>query len=145
MAMSSERVVQLCKLSVDAIQEDIAMIEAGAFHLADALIASAMGTRVSLSPLQRGRLGALRAQGNHRRGARELAAEQYRELERSARRPKSPELRSRALLGLCTIAQLAGNYPEILKLSRQSLRFAKAAGIPRLRRRTPSASYRTQS
>ena len=32
MAMSSERVVQLCKLSVDAIQEDIAMIEAGALE-----------------------------------------------------------------------------------------------------------------
>lgn len=115
-----------------------AMQEAGAIHTAGALVGAALLTRASLTDLQRGRLAIQRAQVTYKLGDRDLAAAQYQELDRLGRKLQVPELRARAALGLASIAQLAGNYPEILRHSRTAVRFAQTTNLPRLRRRAHS-------
>ena len=113
----------------------IAMHEAGTSHLALALVEGALATKASLTPLQRGRLDAARARLTHYFGEHDLAVERYLELERVARKLGSAELLARSSLGLGAVAQLRGNYPEMLRQARRAASFAMECGAPQLRRR----------
>src|SRR6185503_9446513 len=86
----------------------------------------------AFTPLQRGRLGVRRAQLSHRLNDLELAAAQYEALDRFGRATELVEIRARSTLGKTLLAQLRGNYPEMLRLARSAYRFARSSGLPSL-------------
>jgi len=109
-----------------------AIQEAGALYVARAIVEALLETSLLLTDVQCGRLMARRAQLAHRMNDADLAAAHYAELERFARAKRIVELRARAALGLATLAQFRGNYPEMLRLARIAHRLARAADLPRL-------------
>jgi hypothetical protein len=113
--------------------------EAGAFHLAHALVDGLLECGDALTPLQHGRLLARRGRLSYKLDDRELAEAQFIYLDALGRKSRVMELRARAALGLVTIAQLSGNLPALLDFARQAVRFSRKAGIPTLEARSQYA------
>ena len=112
--------------------------QAGAFHLGRAMLDALLDADPSLTPRQRGRVIGRRARIDSRLGRREEAADQFRELASQGRRLNVPELQVRGWIGLGTLAQMRGNYPEQVRWSRRAARLADRAGLRSLGRQAHS-------
>lgn len=108
--------------------------EAGALHLARAIVDALLDADRTLTPVQRGRLLARRARADGRLGRLSEAADQYRDVERLGVEVDSAELQARAWIGRGALAQMRGNYPEQMRWSRRAARAADRAGLDYLSR-----------
>jgi hypothetical protein len=106
--------------------------DAGAPTLAEAMITTYVRADLDLSPLERGRLDALRARLAWKRGDHTLAEGLYQNVERAARRQRSPELRVRAYIGYAVVARLRGNLPAARRNAHRAVRLGDAHGLKRL-------------
>jgi len=101
---------------------------AGALELADAIVALVPSAFVL--PVQDvGRFTALRGRISRKRGLNDFARDQYLATWRMGVTTRSDELRARAALGLGTLAQRSGNYPEMVRFARRAARFAARAQL----------------
>lgn len=100
------------------------MYQAGALHLARMVLDSVLRADRSLSALDSGRLLARRARADARLGRLEEAADQFRVVSRLAKQIDSSELRIRAWNGHGALAQMRGNYPELMRYSQRAARLA---------------------
>jgi tetratricopeptide (TPR) repeat protein len=107
---------------------------AGALNLAGIMLDALLVADVSLNAVQRGRIISERARLLRKMGLLEEAAEHDREVGRLGREAKSVELRIRESLGLATLAQLRGNYPEMYRYSQRAVRMATRAGMRKMER-----------
>lgn len=91
--------------------------DAGAFHLAAHILDSVLVVADALTTLQRGRIIDRRARAVAKLGHTNASADQYRLLLRLGTTSRVPELRARAFLGQAALAQMRGNYPEVVRLA----------------------------
>lgn len=110
------------------------MFEAGALHLTRVALSAFLEADTSLSILQQGRLVSRRARVDARLGHVEEAMDQYRAVARLGKQIDSAELRIRAWFGLGVLAQMRGNYPELMRYSRRAARLAHRFELPLLNR-----------
>jgi len=103
--------------------------EADAFQTALSMLTALDRADSGLSPVQRGRLLARRARILARLGRLDDARDHFRAIWRLGKEASSTELRARASLGLGSIAQMRGNYPELESLNRRALRLARRGGL----------------
>jgi tetratricopeptide (TPR) repeat protein len=108
-----------------------AVLAAGLFDLAESVAAAALRLSV-FSALDHGRFAILRARIARRLDRPDFAEDSYRSVLNTAKKLGSPELRARASLGLGSLAQVAGNYPEFLRWSRATIASAHEARTPRM-------------
>jgi tetratricopeptide (TPR) repeat protein len=108
-----------------------AVEEAGALYLADSLVEAACEL-ADVEPIDRGRLGAQRGRIARKLGRIERAERLFRETRRRGARLDSDELRVRGWIGLGSIAQVRGNYPELHRWSRRAVALAERRGYRRL-------------
>jgi tetratricopeptide (TPR) repeat protein len=106
--------------------------DAGAVHLADAIVMAYVQSDAALSELERGRLDALRGRFAWKRGDHSTAAEHYERVKRLARRIHSAELEVRADVGHAIVSRLRGNYPASRKAAQRAVRIAEANNLGRL-------------
>ncbi|MEP6730050.1 MAG: hypothetical protein ABJE10_05410 [bacterium] len=109
-----------------------AVEDAGALALSDAILCAFVHAFPESSPLELGRIEAVRARLAWKGGDREVAAERYQRTAAEAARIGSDELRVRALIGRALLARLAGNYPQSRESARQALIIAEREGMHRL-------------
>jgi tetratricopeptide (TPR) repeat protein len=112
-----------------------AVQESGALTLAGVMLDCALSVADQFTLLQQGRLEAERARVTYKRGQCDLATERFCAVEHHGHRIRSRELRLRSAIGLASIAQLRGNYPEMLAIARRAAKLARKVELPRLRRR----------
>jgi tetratricopeptide (TPR) repeat protein len=98
------------------------------------LVSAFLEADTSLSILQRGRLVSRRARVDARLGYVEEASDQYGAVAQLGKEIDSAELRIRAWIGYAVLAQLRGNYPEVMRYSRRAARLAHRFGLPFLNR-----------
>jgi tetratricopeptide (TPR) repeat protein len=115
------------------LAEDV--LQAGAHHLAAAILDALLRARPSASALDRGRILAQRARAAWKMGRSAEAEERYEYLESLGRRAKSGELVARAWIGLTTLAQMRGNYPDMRRHATRAVRLAEREGLQSLVRR----------
>ena len=82
--------------------------DAGAIHLADALVSTYLVSGDEIDALERGRIAALRGRFAWKQGDHVTAYERYRRVRAIARRIGSMELEVRAAVGFAVIARLRG-------------------------------------
>lgn len=109
-----------------------AMHDAGAFHLAAALLDASLSASSCLTDVQRGRLLAARARVACTLGHVEVAHDLYQRVETVGRRVGNDELRVRGWIGLSTLAQVSGNFPQALVYSRRAARYTDRLRLRRL-------------
>lgn len=106
--------------------------DAGAIHLADALVAAYLLSGDEIDALERGRIAALRARFAWKRGDHATAFQRYRSVRAIARRIGSAELEVRADVGFMVIARQRGNYPAARSAARRAVKLGEANGFTRL-------------
>jgi hypothetical protein len=106
--------------------------DAGAIHLADALVSAYLLSGDAVDPLERGRVAALRARLAWKRGDHATAFQRYRRVLAIPRRIGSAELEVRAEVGFAVVARLRGNYPASRRAARRAVSLGKMHGLPRL-------------
>jgi len=106
--------------------------DAGAIHLADALVVTYLLSGDEIHALERGRFAALRARFAWKQGDHATAFERYRRVQAIARRIGSMELEVRAKVGFAVVARLRGNYPASRTAARGAVQLGEAHGLPRL-------------
>jgi hypothetical protein len=106
--------------------------DAGAIHLADALVSTYLVSGDEIDALERGRIAALRARLAWKRGDHATAFELYKRVRATARRIASAELEVRAEVGFAVVARLRGNYPDSRNAARRAVRLGEAHGLSRL-------------
>ena len=106
--------------------------DAGAIHLADALVSTYLVSGDEIDALERGRIAALRGRFAWKQGDHVTAHERYRRVRAIARRIGSTELEVRAAVGFAVVARLRGNYPASRTAARQAVRLGEAHGLSRL-------------
>jgi hypothetical protein len=106
--------------------------DAGAIHLADAMVGSYLLSGDEIDSLERGRIAALRARFAWKLGDHATAFERYRRVRAIARRTGSTELEVRAEVGFAVVARLRGNYPASRRAARRAVKLGEAHGLPRL-------------
>jgi tetratricopeptide (TPR) repeat protein len=107
------------------------MEDAGALALADAGLQALLLIRIDgdgIALEEQGRVIAHRARIVRQAGEVELAGEQYRNVERIARRMRSDELYARAWIGFAVLALVRGNYPECAEWFARAATAADKAG-----------------
>jgi tetratricopeptide (TPR) repeat protein len=111
----------------------------GNFNLARVLLDGVLQTDDSLTVVQRGRVLAARARIAWKLGFIDDARERYEFVERLARRAKSAELKARASIGLASLAQMRGNYPDVQRHAKRAARIADGAGFREIGRKAHNA------
>lgn len=111
----------------------------GSFNLARVLLDGVLQADDSLTVVQRGRVLAARARIAWKLGFIDDARERYEFVERLARRAKSAELKARASIGLASVAQMRGNYPDVQRHARRAARIADSAGFREIGRKAHNA------
>ena len=106
--------------------------DAGALHLADALVGAYLLSGDAIEPLERGRIVALRGRFAWKRGDHVMAVERYRRVRTIARRIGSAELEVRADVGFTVVARQRGNYPAARRAARRAVEVGEAHGLARL-------------
>ena len=106
--------------------------DAGAIHLADALLGAYLLSGDEIDALERGRIAALRARLAWKRGDHATALERYRRVRAIARRIGSTELEVRAEVGFAVVARQRGNYPASRTAARRAVQVGEAHGLARL-------------
>ena len=117
---------------VMAVAENAA--EAGALQTARTILSEMLLADESLTTRERGRLLAQRARVDGRSGALRDAADQYREVARLGRIHRDAELRARAYIGMGSLAQMRGNYPEQQRWATRAAHAADRYGFRQLSR-----------
>ena len=113
------------------------MEDAGALALADTALQMLLLVRVDgreITVEEQGRVIAHRARIARQAGDLELAAEQYRNVERIARVTRSDELFARAWIGFAVLAMFRGNLPECADWFERAARAADQSGVVELSR-----------
>lgn len=110
------------------------MEHAGFLNLAACSLDALESLNPNTTPVQLGRILAQRARVASKQGKLEEAYERFLRLEKFSREANSDELKARAAVGLSALAQVRGNYPELQRLSRRALRFARRTRIRALLR-----------
>jgi hypothetical protein len=105
--------------------------DAGALHVAGSLLEGLLIVTRD-APLEQGRLRAQAGRVARKLGHIDHAVELFRRTWRLAARFDSDELRVRAWIGLASVAQVKGNYPELERWSRRALLLAEQCGYVRL-------------
>ncbi|HYD54550.1 MAG TPA: hypothetical protein VEA99_18090 [Gemmatimonadaceae bacterium] len=130
-ALGSAGADDVASLSAD-LRDLVGRIEdARALNLALA-VASRWLAMDALPAIERGRLRAMTGRIHRQMGSTEQAAAAYDEVERIARRERSPELAARARIGWAVLAELRGNYPEQRRWFTEAAAAATEAGDPYL-------------
>jgi hypothetical protein len=106
--------------------------DAGAIHLADAVVGAYLLSGDEIDALERGRIAALRARFAWKRGDHVTAFERYRRVRTVARRIGSAELEVRAEVGFALVARQRGNYPAARSAARRAVELGEAHGLARL-------------
>lgn len=106
--------------------------DAGAIHLADALMAAYLLSGDEIDALERGRIAALRARFAWKRGDQATSLKRYRRVLAIGRRIGSAELEVRADVGFMVIARQRGNYPAARSAGRRAVKLGEANGFTRL-------------
>ena len=106
--------------------------DAGAIHLADALVVAYLLSGDEIDALERGRIAALRARLAWKGGDHVSAFERYRRVRAIARRIRSAELEVRADVGFAVVARQRGNYPAARRAARRAVELGEANGFARL-------------
>jgi hypothetical protein len=106
--------------------------DAGAIHLADALVGAYLLSGDEIDALERGRIAALRGRFAWKRGDHATAFERYRRVRAIARRIGSTELEVRAEIGFAVVARQRGNYPASRSAARRAVELGEANGFIRL-------------
>jgi hypothetical protein len=106
--------------------------DAGAIHLADALMGAYLLSGDEIDALERGRIAALRGRFAWKRGDHVTAFERYRRVRGIARRIGSAELEVRAHVGFAIVARLRGNYPASRTAARRAVSLGDIHGLARL-------------
>jgi hypothetical protein len=106
--------------------------DAGAIHLADALVGAYLLSGDEIDALERGRIAALRGRFAWKRGDHVTAFERYRRVRAIARRIGSAELDVRADVGFAVVARLRGNYPASRRAAGRAVRLGEMYGLTRL-------------
>ena len=113
------------------------MEDAGALALADTALQMLLTCRFDgdgIATEERGRIIAHRARITRQAGNVDLAAEQYRNVERIARATRSQELYARAWIGFAVLAMHRGNFPESGSWFERAAKAADKTGIVELSR-----------
>ena len=113
------------------------MEDAGALALADTALQMLLLVRIGEEGIaieEQGRVVGHRARIARQAGDVELAAEQYRNVERMARVTRSDELYARAWIGYAVLAVLRGNLPESNDWFERAAKAAEKAKVPDLSR-----------
>lgn len=106
--------------------------DAGALHLADALLGAYLLSGDAIDALERGRIAALRGRFAWKRGDHVTAFQRYRRVRAIARRIGSAELEVRADVGFTVVARQRGNYPAARRAARRAVEVGEAHGLARL-------------
>jgi tetratricopeptide (TPR) repeat protein len=106
--------------------------DAGALEVADAILNAYVIAGADISPLEHGRIAAVRARLAWKRGELDIAEERYRRVAMAARRLGSDELRVRAWSGRAVVARLRGNYPASRRYGQHAIILAERSGLHRL-------------
>ena len=106
--------------------------DAGAFEVADAIVAAYVAADVTIQPLERARVESVRARLAWKRGDLDIASERYHRVAADARRLRSDELQVRAWTGDAIVARLRGNFPESRAKGQHAVALAERAGLQRL-------------
>ena len=106
--------------------------DAGAIHLADALVVAYLLSGDAIDALERGRIAALRGRFARKRGDHVTAYQRYRRVQAIARRIGSAELEVRADVGFAVVARLRGNYPASRSAAHRAVRLGEMHGLSRL-------------
>jgi len=110
------------------------MAQNGALNLAATTLDALLVAEPRLRIRERGRIMARRARIEWMRGSLDAATDRYRSLERLGRTAGEPELIVRALVGRVAVAQMKGNYPEMLRYARRAAKRSDREGFHRLSR-----------
>jgi len=113
------------------------MEDAGALALADTALQMLLLVPFGgdgLAVVEQGRVIAHRARITRQGGDTDLAAEQYRNVERLARVTRSDELSARAWIGFAVLAMYRGNLPESGDWFERAAKAADKAGVLELSR-----------
>jgi tetratricopeptide (TPR) repeat protein len=106
--------------------------DAGALELSDAILCAHLAADAGMSPVECGRIEAVRARIAWKRGELDVAEERYRRVAMMARRIRSDELRVRAWIGRAIVARLRGNYPASRRYGQHAIVLAERSGLHRL-------------
>ncbi len=106
--------------------------DAGALELSDAILSAYLAADASISPIESGRVEAVRARLAWKRGDLDVAEERYRRVAMTARRIRSDELRVRAWTGRAIVARHCGNYPASRRYGQHAIVLAQRSGLHRL-------------
>jgi tetratricopeptide (TPR) repeat protein len=106
--------------------------EAGALELADAILCAYLAADMGISPIESGRVEAVRARIAWKCGALDVAEERYRRVAITARHIGSDELRARAWVGRAIVARHSGNYPASRRYGQHAIVLAERSGLHRL-------------
>lgn len=106
--------------------------DAGALELSDAILCAYLAADATISPVENGRVEAVRARLAWKRGELDVAEELYRRVATAARRLGSDELRVRAWIGRAIISRHAGNYPASRRYGQHAIGLAERSDLRRL-------------
>lgn len=106
--------------------------DAGAIHLADAVVSAYLLSGDEIDALERGRIAALRGRFAWKRGDHATAFQCYRRVRAISRRIGSAELDVRADIGFTVVARQRGNYPAARRAARRAVDIGEANGLVRL-------------
>ncbi len=98
--------------------------DAGAFHLAGHILDAVLAVAGSLTPLQRGRIVDRRARVHTKLGQLDAAADRYEAVLRLGVKARVPELQARGYLGRTGLAQMRGNYPDVIRFATRAAAIA---------------------
>jgi tetratricopeptide (TPR) repeat protein len=98
--------------------------EAGALNLASSLLTTAIALAGEEPSIDAGRLTAVAGRAAYKRGEFDVAEDMFGRTSKIGRRLESDELEARGWNGRATVAQLRGNYPEMLTLARRGAKLA---------------------
>jgi tetratricopeptide (TPR) repeat protein len=98
--------------------------EAGALHLARAMLDALLEADDSLTLVQQGRIIARRARVDGKLGDIDTAVDQYKRVAKMGTQTGSAELKALAFVGLGALAQMRGNYPQLERFARRAAHIA---------------------
>lgn len=105
---------------------------AGALELSDAILCAYLSADHRVSPVEAGRVEAVRARIAWKSGELDVAEERYRRVAMTGRLLGSDELRVRARIGRAIVARQAGNYPAARRYGQHAIVLAERSGLRRL-------------
>lgn len=108
--------------------------EAGALNTSAAILGSLLNADESMTPLQRGIALSRLARANAKLGLMDVATDQYTAVAHFGRENRTPELEVRGWIGLGSMAQQRGNYPEMREWSERACTLAEREGLTGLSR-----------